>query len=101
MNIITLNSLLGHSITQPGQTSIYFQTNSENACVYGMRNAISLLLSRLALGTMRLIARKMLYVRCVSQCLQSLHVDLHINWCQPDRKRLTSPIILTVSVISV
>ncbi len=32
--------------------------------------AISL---RPALGTMRLIARKMLYVRSVGQCLQSLH----------------------------
>ncbi len=33
-----------------------------------------------ALGTMRLIARKMLYVRCVGQCLQSLHVDLHTSF---------------------
>ena len=45
---------------------------------------------RPALGTMRLIARKMVYVRCVGQCLRS----------QPGRKRLTFPIILTVSVNS-
>ena len=33
---------------------------------------------RPALGTMMLIARKMLYVRCVGQCLQSLHVDINL-----------------------
>ncbi len=37
--------------------------------------AISL---RPALGTMRLIARKMLYVRCVSQCLHSLQIDVNL-----------------------
>ena len=33
-----------------------------------------------ALGTVRLIVRKMLYVKCIGLCLRSLHVDLHTSF---------------------
>ena len=33
-----------------------------------------------ALGTVRLIARKMLYVKCVGLCFRNLHVDLHTSF---------------------
>ncbi len=36
-------------------------------------NVLTEITHRPALGTMRLIARKMLYVRCVGLCLRSLH----------------------------
>ncbi len=44
-----------------------------------------------ALGTLRLIARKMLYVRNVSLCLQSLRVDLHTSF-------LKMPQLITISL---
>ena len=47
-----------------------------------------------ALGTVRLIARKMLYVKCVGLCIETC-IKCLSTW----RKRLMSPIILTVTVV--
>ena len=33
-----------------------------------------------ALETVKLIARKMLFVKCVGLCFRNLHVDLHISF---------------------
>ncbi len=37
-----------------------------------------------ALGTVRLIARRMLYVKCVGLCFRNLHVELHTSFFKND-----------------